>query len=135
MDTDSVTRSGGFTLVELMIVLVIAAILAAVAIPSYTEHVRATRRDQAVQTLHLWAQAAERYRSRQGSFLGYSRPPETDPETGYTFSLSVNTDGAGFTASASPTSGGPMQGDACGTLTLNEQGILSHTGSGTRCPQ
>jgi type IV pilus assembly protein PilE len=37
-------KSGGFTLIELMIVVAVVAILAAVAYPQYTQHIRKSRR-------------------------------------------------------------------------------------------
>lgn len=54
-------RSGGFTLVELMIVVVVIAILAAVAVPGYQEHVRKSRRAEARTALLAAAQNMERF--------------------------------------------------------------------------
>lgn len=54
-------KSQGFTLIELMIVVVIVAILAAVAIPSYQDSVQKTRRADAKEALTRVAAAQERY--------------------------------------------------------------------------
>lgn len=51
----------GFTLIEVMIVVVIVAILAAVAIPSYQDSVRKTRRADAKEALTSAAALQERY--------------------------------------------------------------------------
>ena len=56
------TRTRGFTLIEVMITVAIVAILAAVALPSYREHVRKSRRAEA--QAYLMAVA-----SRQQQFL------------------------------------------------------------------
>ena len=45
------TRSAGFTLIELMIVVAVIAILAALAMSSYAEQVRKGKRAEAVQAL------------------------------------------------------------------------------------
>ena len=58
---------GGFTLIEVMIVVVIVGILAAVAYPAYTSHVQRSRRADAVKLLTAVSQAPERYRSNRNS--------------------------------------------------------------------
>src|SRR6267154_1626429 len=54
-------ESGGFTLVELMIVVVIVAILASIAIPAYNSQIRKSRRTEAKTALLDLAGREERY--------------------------------------------------------------------------
>lgn len=63
-------KAKGFTLIELMIVVAIVGILAAVAYPSYTRHVEATRRTDAQASLMAFAQAMERLYSEDGTYAG-----------------------------------------------------------------
>ncbi len=67
-------KSGGFTLIELMIAVAIVGILASIAIPSYQAHVDRTRRADAQATLTAAANAMERYKTGagQGSYLSAS---------------------------------------------------------------
>lgn len=68
----------GFTLVELIVTMVIAAILAAVAIPAYSNYVRKAHRTEAKSTVLDLASLEERYFSANNNYtdiasnLGYS---------------------------------------------------------------
>ena len=63
-----VKRTGGFTLLEVMIVVVIVGILAAIALPSYSNYVKRTNRSQAKQFLQDIANREEQYRLDQRAY-------------------------------------------------------------------
>lgn len=71
-------RQGGFTLVELVIVMVVAAILAAIAIPMYLHQIRESRRTDARSALLDLAGREERYFATNNAYttssvdLGYT---------------------------------------------------------------
>jgi type IV pilus assembly protein PilE len=61
-------RTGGFTLIELMIVVAIVAIIAAVALPSYFGSIRKSRRADAVAAVSQIQQAQERWRANNPAY-------------------------------------------------------------------
>jgi type IV pilus assembly protein PilE len=63
-----IDRSEGFTLIELMIVIVIIGLLAAVAYPAYTEHVQKGERARVKAFMLDVALKEERYYSGAGAF-------------------------------------------------------------------
>jgi type IV pilus assembly protein PilE len=60
--------ASGFTLIELMIVVAIIAILAAVALPAYFDSVRKSRRADAINLMSQAAQAQERWRANNTTY-------------------------------------------------------------------
>lgn len=99
--------SRGFTLTEVMIVVVIISILAAIATPGYLEHATKTRRKDGLTTLLRQAQTIERCFSRQHAYnngactAGY---PLTSPEGHY--SITLATTATTYTLTATPPVGG-----------------------------
>lgn len=58
----------GFTLIELMVTVIVAGILAAIAIPGYQTYMMKSRREDARTTLSAMVQAQERSRSNSTSY-------------------------------------------------------------------
>ena len=83
-------RQSGFTLLELMIVLVIVGILASIAIPSYRDSIRKSNRRAAQAVLMDIANRERQYFMANRAFadaaeLGYSLPAEVAGK--YTFTV------------------------------------------------
>ena len=124
--------SKGFTLIELMIVVAIVAILAAIAYPSYTEQVARGRRADAKAALLETAQWLERQYTMSNSYLDPTtgRPrtlPELKAETASTYTLAYVTAPAasapqanGYWLEMIPT--GAMVNDRCGRFRVSNAG-------------
>lgn len=126
-------KLGGFTLIELMIVVAIIAILAAIAYPSYTEYVRKSRRAQAKADLMELTQQAERYRTTENHYTGWEPTFDQSPRDGTAqYTLSVEDLAAGtYTLKATPVAGSPQANDKCGTLSINQSGNKLSGANGT----
>ncbi|SDT92486.1 type IV pilus assembly protein PilE [Halopseudomonas salegens] len=61
-------RSRGFTLIEVMIVVVIVGILAAVAYPSYTRYMQSTRAEEAKAMIMDYVSALEGFRAKNFAY-------------------------------------------------------------------
>ncbi|MCP4275818.1 MAG: type IV pilin protein [Gammaproteobacteria bacterium] len=91
----------GFTLIELMIVVVIIGILSAIAFPSYMDYVRASRRNDGQTHLLDAAQKMELYYARNASYstaLGDSNIEATSEE-GYYNGFAITAGATGIASS------------------------------------
>lgn len=70
MKTLGAKIQGGFTLIEVMIVVAILGILAAIAIPSYMDSTTKSRRADAQSALQGLGQAMERFYTENGTYEG-----------------------------------------------------------------
>lgn len=66
----------GFTLIELMIVVVIVAIFAAIAIPSYQEYARRAMASNAEQSILDLSMTLNRHKTRNFSYKGFALNPD-----------------------------------------------------------
>ena len=126
----------GFTLIEILIVVVIIGILATVAIPTYFSYVEKAYASDAKTQIKNILMNADIYRQEQGSY-----PDDiTDMENGYldikesvkekwTFEIDLAEDGSTGTLSATSTE--KMEGGADKTVTFDvETGKFSGYGQG-----
>jgi type IV pilus assembly protein PilE len=124
----------GFTLIELMIVVVVISVLAAIAIPNYLEQSRKGRRAEASRAIGEYQLALERWRAENPTYgacpsgvtCSGTRPslPTSDY---YTISESSVT-AAGYTLTATRTPGGKMASDRCGNLSATNLAKPSWSG-------
>ena len=102
-------RARGFTLIELVIALAVAAILGAAALPAYSDHVRRSRAAAAVAVLKdLRARMEQRYadeRTYAGAAAGGCGIADfSDPDSGFRFTCTAGTGGQSYAWTAEGTS-------------------------------
>tara|TARA_R110002094_G_scaffold3896_16_gene12332 strand:+ start:300 stop:776 length:477 start_codon:yes stop_codon:yes gene_type:complete len=140
------SATAGFTLMEVMIVVVIVGILMSIALPAYQGSLQKGRRSDAMSALLDASNRQQQFMLDQGRYttdmqeLGYAASPRISEEGHYSISATDCSGGTTligqcFRLTATPVSGSPQSSDTrCTTFVLDSFGTRSATGTtATEC--
>ncbi len=139
------TRERGYSLLEVMIIVAIVALLAAIAVPAYRDQTAAARRADGHALLTDIAARLERFYFHHSTYtrdmqaLGFGAADNVASTEGYyTASIAAGSAPCPLKSCYSVTAtrqGAQTEDTYCGDLTLNSMGQKSVSGSGTveRC--
>jgi len=120
----------GVTLIELLIVLSVMAVLAAVAVPGYRRYVGRGYRMAAESCMAEYAGQMERWRA---SHLTYEDAPglalDCRQRTASSYVLALDATADAFTITATPTDAQVRRDISCGALSLDHRGTRSASGT------
>lgn len=122
-------KLSGFTLIELMIVVVIVGVLAMIALPAYQDFVRKSRRAEAISLMLDLQLSEEKFRANNPSYaasliemsINSTYVSERVKPAYYTFSIVATTNT--YTIAATPQGkqvSDTQYGTSCSLLTINQ---------------
>jgi type IV pilus assembly protein PilE len=130
--------AGGFSILELVVALAIAAILATYAVPSYLGYLARGHRIQAAAALHRAALYIEANAIADVITLpsGFDQSPQYGVAVYRLRVVPGDEANSGYAVEASPVDTGPMRDDSCGTFILDAAGVRSNrTAASGKAPE
>lgn len=121
----------GFTVLEIMIACVVAAILLCIAIPSYQGYLHRAKRSSAIELMLAVAACQERIYATEWSY-DTRRCLTSDSTAAYRFSLEPHQTAELFSFAVIAEPVGDQGSDPCGSLSLDQSGTRSITGPDER---
>lgn len=110
MEPTPIRPQHGFSLIELMIVLVIAGILAAIAYPSFHRYIIRSKRTQAQAAILQLMQQQERYFSQNNTYLAFSASDEGAAQQSFKW----------WSGNSAADSAYEIDGVACGDMSIRQ---------------
>ena len=128
----------GFTLIELMIVLVVAAIIITIAIPAFTSQMRKSRRSEVLSQLQSLALNQEQYRASNVSYASNAQlttfvGAAAMTSTHYTLAVSGES-ATGYTITGTAKLGDDQNNDKASGSTCAALTLVSLNGSVSKSP-
>ena len=126
----------GFTLMELMMVIAIIGILAAIALPQYQDYATRAKRVEGAGLILELSSFMERLFTETGAYTGAVLPFNTSPKggakTSYNITFSAGPTATTFTLLATPVGSQLGEDTKCGAISMNQAGVKCILG-GTKC--
>lgn len=119
-------RNSGFTLIEVMIVIAIIGLLAAIGYPAYTNSIKKGNRADGIDSLVSLAGRMEEYYLNNDTYVGATVGNASSSDGLYTLSITA-ADAFTYTLTATPVNGDTL----CGNLTMNSLGQKGVSAAGT----
>ena len=111
----------GFSLIELMIVVVIIGILGAFVYPLYGDYVKRAYRSQVMVLLSEQAQSLERFYTKNAVYSGAHYLGSGNKH----YDIRADLSDHAYLLTATPKAGSVMAGDPCGAVTLAHTGLIA----------
>jgi len=137
----NIKLSNGFTLIELMIVVVVIGVLAAIAMPAYQDYVTRSKRADAKSALLTAQLAEEKWRANNSAYtndmtdLGYAGAnTQASPDAYYTITI-TGASSTAYIATATPIGSQLTNDTECANFVSNQNNDQTVSGTLSGSPE